>query len=819
MARLDRRTLRSAVGPVLTGSAIGTLALALLAVALTRQGRQAATAASEQELARAYAVQSRLLADRLARQEMGALALAAERAAVSEGAGAALPRWLLTEFDLVAVVDPRGEPVVAAGRLPQEPATLATRFRNGAGLVASDGQIHLLAGFEIPGPEPRRLAVVGEQLDGPFARGVGDAISVDLAYVLADAAGPRVAASTLSQAASDQLARELRRLGDWNARIEQASRARFELDGRPYAAMLSPLRSEGRLLGAVVTLGREDELPPLARRARGAALAFGLAGLVAAAAATLWGLAGLLGPLASLRATLEETGPAAAGASGGGGGASAVVAEAERRLRSEAARAALGALARQASIGVQAGRGTRLLAGPGVVLAIDLRRFAPLAAARHPDLALSRYGSDRDRVARSLAARGGELAAVAGHRLLGVFPREAAGEALLAGIEIGRLLRQADSVLDDPVPPAIALAEGDLVRGRIGAGLRAQRVVLGRAVQETDALLREAMPGDLLFSGALRERLALALAAAGLEVAEQRAMLFPQPIHRVDLERAAALVGGAADDDTSPLEAGVVLGGRFELEGRLGESAEGRLYAGRDRTTGAEVEVLVPGAGAGEGRPLPVERLARLLERSRGLHAGVVEILDGGLVGERLFLASAAVAGPTLDALVEVGERPGAAAAMELAVQLARALARVHRAGLVHHALRPDRVVVGVDGRVALRTVGVAPLLAGSAGWPPPEVAAWRAPELAAGAEDAGAAADLYSWGAVVRFAVLGTAPSGDGPAGAPPSQSRARPELPPELDAAIGRCLAVDPSSRFVDADALVAFLAGMPGTDRGPG
>ncbi|HVS14595.1 MAG TPA: hypothetical protein VMV46_11770 [Thermoanaerobaculia bacterium] len=816
MARLERRTLRAAAGPMLAGAALGALALVLVVFALTRQGVEAAASASQQELARAHAVQSRWLSERLARQELGALALAAEHA---RGTDAAPPRWLLARFDLVAVVDPEGRVVAGGGSPPGDPAALAERFRDGSGLVAAEGRLHALAGVEVPGPEPRAVALVGEQLDGPFARDVGDAITVDLAYVLAEAAGPRVAASTLSQAGGDELTRALRRLGDWNHRIEQASRTRFELEGRSHVALLSPLRSGGRLLGAVVTLTPEQEMPPLSRRARATVLALGLGGLAAVAAATLWAGVGLLRPLGSLCATLVETRlEAVAPRDENPGGPAEVVAAAERRLRAEGARAALGARARQAALGVQrGGSGARLLAGPAVVLAIDLRRFAPLAAARHPDLALARYADDRDRVARTLALRGGELAAVAGHRLLGVFPREAVTDALVAAVEIGRLLRQSDSALDEPVPPAIALAEGDLVRGRIGEGLRAQRVVLGRAVQETDALLREAMPGDILFAGPLRERLAEPLAEAGVEVAEQRAMLFPQPIHRVDLERAAAL-GRDQPVDEPLLEAGVVLGGRFELDGRLGETPEGRLYAGHDRSTGSRVEVLVLGTGEWGPRPMPVERLTRLLERSRGLGPGVVEILDGGLVGERLFVASAAAPGPTLDAVIAAGEGLPEAPALELAGQLARGLAAVHRAGLVHHALRPDRVVVGLDGTVALRTAGVAPLLAGVGGWPPAEVARYRAPELDPGDDAAGAAADLYSWGAVVRFALRASAPYEDGEADPTPAPG-ARGELPARLGEAVRRCLAADPADRFADADQLVAFLAEQRRADRGAG
>ncbi|HVS65060.1 MAG TPA: hypothetical protein VMT85_16330 [Thermoanaerobaculia bacterium] len=844
MARLLRRTLGVGAGSVIAGAAIVALAGAALLVLLTRQGREAERERSEDELARSYAVQSRLLNERLARQEIGALALAtgiapsiAASPSGAAGEGEALPRWLASEYDLAAVISPEGRVIAGGSRLPGDAATLASRFGSGAGLLVHDGALHLIAGREVPGSPPGRVALVGEQLDVPFAREVGDAISVELAYVIGDLSGPRVAASTLTREDAEELGLALRRLGDWNRRIAQAGRVRLELGGRGFRAMLSPLRSGEEVLGAVVTMALDDSLPELTRQARWSALVVGLLGLALGSLISVLGVRRQLRPLLDLQAELDETAPAGVRGTSHDprDSAPATIAEAvRRRLRSEHARDVLGARARDAAAGRQTvAGGTRLVAGPGVVLALDLRRFAPTAAARHPDLALARYGGDRDLVAQAMAARGGELVAVAGHRLLGVFPRESVVDALFAAVDVGALLQRADSVFDEPVPPAVALAEGDLVRGRIGEGLRAQRVVLGRAVQETDALLREAMPGDIVFSGAVLERLSEPLAAAGIAVAEQRAVLFPQAIHRVDLAGAIAAQRTRLPALATPLAAGVVIGNRFELDSPLDETAEGRLYAARDRETGGRAEVLVletaetvsrevsreDAEHEPSRRSLPVERLADLIERSRALPPPVVPLLDGGLVGDTLFVATTAAGDPSLGDVVGAGGPLAPGVAHELALQLAHGLTVIHRSGLLHLGLSPERVVVGVDGKLRLRWVGVESLLGDGRTHPGQEP--FQAPELRAGGAASGQAADLYSWGAVVHFALLGMPrwDSGVEEWRFEAARIRALPGIAPELVEAMERCLAEDPAARPADADALIPARARGSGRESAPG
>jgi serine/threonine protein kinase len=233
------------------------------------------------------------------------------------------------------------------------------------------------------------------------------------------------------------------------------------------------------------------------------------------------------------------------------------------------------------------------------------------------------------------------------------------------------------------------------------------------------------------------------------------------------------------------------------------------------------VEILVLGdpvgedAGADRGQgsgaaAVPLERVVDLIERSRGLAPPVVPLLDGGLVGERVFLASSAVAGASVEQVVTGGGPLAPATALELGVQLARGLAAVHRAGLTAEGLRPERVLVGADGNLRLPWVGVGSLVVGLG--PRRRDDPFLAPEVRSGRprsarQPVALAADLYAWGALLHFALLGEPAAGAAVERWQPEAARMRsiPGVSTELVQTVERCLADDPAARPADAAALV--------------
>ncbi|HKH06071.1 MAG TPA: serine/threonine-protein kinase [Acidimicrobiales bacterium] len=241
--------------------------------------------------------------------------------------------------------------------------------------------------------------------------------------------------------------------------------------------------------------------------------------------------------------------------------------------------------------------------------------------------------------------------------------------------------------------------------------------------------------------------------------------------------------------------------GPYRLVELLGRGGMGEVWRADDPT----------GAAGGAPRPVAVKLLAATLAADPSSRARfarevaalrrvasphVAPLLDADPDAPRPWLASAYVAGPSLaDHVARHGPVTGPAL-RALGAAMAEALAAIHAAGVVHRDLTPRNVVLGPDGpRVVDFGIawfpGAVPVTqAGSAMGTP----TWMAPERVARGE-ATAAADVWSWGAVMAYASQGASPDG------PPDW------LAPWVRAAT----AADPAAR-PPASVLVEAMAGRP-------
>jgi hypothetical protein len=239
-----------------------------------------------------------------------------------------------------------------------------------------------------------------------------------------------------------------------------------------------------------------------------------------------------------------------------------------------------------------------------------------------------------------------------------------------------------------------------------------------------------------------------------------------------------------------------LVAGRYVLGGPLGRGGMGTVWRADDVLLGRTVavkEVELP-VGPGSGPPALRERaLGEARAAARLNHPGVVTLHDVVEADGRLFLVMELVEAPTLRDLVDRSGPVPPSAAARVGLALLDALDAAHRAGIVHHDVKPANVMVAADGRVKLADFGIASLqedtqrtLTGGpgpgthagpawgggagAGAGPPEGRAdgamtavfgslpYVAPEQARG-ERAGPAADLWALGATLWFAVEGVAP------------------------------------------------------------
>jgi len=142
-----------------------------------------------------------------------------------------------------------------------------------------------------------------------------------------------------------------------------------------------------------------------------------------------------------------------------------------------------------------------------------------------------------------------------------------------------------------------------------------------------------------------------------------------------------------------------------------------------------------------------------------------------------------------------------------IAVKLARGIAALHRAGIIHRDIKPDNVILEQGGSLKLIDLGVV-RVPGLEDFPPsdiPGTMAYMAPEMFAG-EAGNEATDIYALGVTMFRAFTGEFPYGNLDAVSPSRRARPvplaelRPDLPAWLQATLGRAIALDPAERFRD-------------------
>ena len=198
----------------------------------------------------------------------------------------------------------------------------------------------------------------------------------------------------------------------------------------------------------------------------------------------------------------------------------------------------------------------------------------------------------------------------------------------------------------------------------------------------------------------------------------------------------------------------MVVGGRYELGALLGTGASAVVRRASDRVTGRTFAVKLFHAGASAHDRRRQQREMRALAMLQ--HPGLVTLHDGGVEGDRPYIVTDFVDGPTLAERLEAGPLD-ADEVRRLGARLADALAHVHRGGIVHRDLKPANVLLGSDGP-RLADFGIARAVDGTAVTGTGYVvgtAAYLAPEQVRG-EWVGPEADVYALGLVLLEALTG---------------------------------------------------------------
>nr|WP_284505263.1 serine/threonine-protein kinase [Streptomyces cellostaticus] len=253
------------------------------------------------------------------------------------------------------------------------------------------------------------------------------------------------------------------------------------------------------------------------------------------------------------------------------------------------------------------------------------------------------------------------------------------------------------------------------------------------------------------------------------------------------------------------------MAGRYRLGARIGSGGMAHVYEGVDTRLGRPVAVKMFRPGPG---PQTEDRLTAEAVLLAGLqHPGLITVYDSGREDDRTYLVMELVEGPTLHSLLDGGPLPERRVAT-LGAALARALAHVHRAEIVHRDVKPSNVLLDPAGDPHLADFGIA-RLADATRQTAPDVltgtAAYLAPEQVEGGY-VGPPTDVYALGLVLLECLKGGLEYPGTPLEAAVARLLRAPEIPtwvsPDLATLLHTMTAKDPAAR-PDAEQCALTLA----------
>ncbi len=339
-----------------------------------------------------------------------------------------------------------------------------------------------------------------------------------------------------------------------------------------------------------------------------------------------------------------------------------------------------------------------------------------------------------------------------------------------------------------------------------------------RAPEERAAFLDEACRGD---EGLCREVKSLLTA---LERTENfiESPAFEVAPELLTSERPGALVGE--------------LIGHYRIESLIGVGGMGEVYLARDEQLGRKAALkLLP-----ERLTADETQLSRFKTEARSAsalnHPNILTVYEIGAEGNRRFIATEFIEGLTLRASL-AGGRMNLDAALDVALQVASALAAAHEAGVVHRDIKPENIMLRPDGYVKVLDFGIAKLIEPrtTSGDREPDTTSvlqtrpgsvlgtgrYMSPEQARG-QKVDARSDIWSLGVVLYEMVGGIPPFlGETPSDCiasilksePPPLSGVLPDVPIKLEFILQKALRKNSDERYQTTTEMLADLRDFKG------
>lgn len=269
--------------------------------------------------------------------------------------------------------------------------------------------------------------------------------------------------------------------------------------------------------------------------------------------------------------------------------------------------------------------------------------------------------------------------------------------------------------------------------------------------------------------------------------------------------------------------------GRYKIVRKIGEGGMGEVYLAEDTKLGRRVALkILPSSVA-----LDTDRMLRLAHEAKSAsalnHPNIITIYEINDEDEAPFIAMEYVEGETLAVKIKRNEFD-LQKNLDVAIQVAAALAAAHEARVIHRDIKPDNIILRPDGLVKVLDFGLAKLTEKTA---PLDfetlttlvktspglvmgTVGYMSPEQARG-KDVDARTDIFSFGAMFYEMLAGKRPFvGENEVDVigsilhkdPVPLSLAAPEIPHDLESLIRKTLRKNRDERYQTGRELLADL-----------
>ena len=272
---------------------------------------------------------------------------------------------------------------------------------------------------------------------------------------------------------------------------------------------------------------------------------------------------------------------------------------------------------------------------------------------------------------------------------------------------------------------------------------------------------------------------------------------------------------------------GMVLGGRYQVQDKIGTGGMATVYRGLDEVLGRTVAIktMLPQYATD---PSFAARFKQEAQAAAALQSPyIVSVYDWGKDADTYYIVMEYLRGTDLKSGIKKHGALDCKKVAQIGSQIAQALSVAHKHDIIHRDIKPQNIMVQPDGNIKVMDFGIARaknshLTADNSVL---GTAHYVSPEQTQGKE-LGPTTDIYSLGIVMYEAVTGQVPfQGDDAISValkqvneqPKPPSQLNPAVDPSLESIILKCMQKDPAARFQTADELYRtlrdYLAGRLG------